>query len=120
MEPLFELRSFIDEETGEQVAVITIESFFQPIRLQARFECRHVTRDELEIDCNFFVSPRQDCVVAESPPQDVKRFSERCARVLLIGVRPEQTEQRIAAMESARLGDAEVSEEGHSLRLSEQ
>jgi hypothetical protein len=40
--------------------------------------------------------------------------------VFLIGVGPEQTKERIAAVKSARLRDAEVSEEGNSLRLREQ
>jgi hypothetical protein len=40
--------------------------------------------------------------------------------VLLIGVRPEQAEECVAPVKSARLRDAEVSEQGNSLRLREQ
>jgi hypothetical protein len=64
----------------------------------------------LEIDCNFFISPRQDYVVAKCPPQDVKSLSQRRARVILIDARPEQPKQPVAMVESARPGDAKVSE----------
>src|SRR4030081_3613850 len=110
MKPLLKLRRFIDEETREQVAAIKLEGLLQSIRLHARFKRCRVTRNELEVNSDFFVSPRQNCVVAKSPSQEVKRLSERCARVLLIGVRPEQTEERVAPMESAWLRDAKVSE----------
>jgi len=120
VQPSIEFGSFVDEETGEQVAAIQFERLFQSIRLHTRFECCRITPHELKIDRHLFISARQYCVVAEGSPQDVKRFSERCARVLLIGVRPEQAEECVAPVKSARLRDAEVSEQGNSLRLREQ
>jgi hypothetical protein len=72
------------------------------------------------IDSDLFVSPRPYCVFAECPPQDVKRLSERCAGVLLIGVGPEQSEERVTPMESVRLRNAKIRQEGNALRLSEQ
>jgi hypothetical protein len=40
--------------------------------------------------------------------------------VFLIRVGPEKAEQRVAAVVTARLGDAEISEERNPLRLGEQ
>jgi hypothetical protein len=40
--------------------------------------------------------------------------------MLLIRVRPEQTEQRIAAVKTVRLRNAKVGEQGNALRLGEQ
>jgi hypothetical protein len=117
VQPSIELRSLVDEETGEEIAAIKLESLFQSIRLRTRFERCRITPYELKIDSHLFISPRHYCVVAEGSPKNVERLTKRRTRMLLVGVRPEQTEERVAPMVSARLRDAEVSEEGNSLRL---
>jgi hypothetical protein len=118
LKPLLELLSVVNKESSEQVAPINLESFLKPVRPEAHVERRGITEDPLEVDCDFFITARQDRVVAKSVPQSVKSLSERRPSVILIGIRPEQCEECVAPMESARLGDAEVGQEGDSLRLS--
>jgi hypothetical protein len=120
MKPLLELRSFVDKKSREEVTAIDPEGLFNAISAQALLEQGHVAGDSVKIDCNFFVSARQDRIIAEGSSEEMKRLSQRRARVLLIGVWPEQAEQRITVMESTRLSDAEVCEQRNPLRLREQ
>ena len=56
---------------------------------------------------------------ADLRPQEVERAAERGARVLLVELRPEQGEQRVAAVKPPWRGHGEVGQQPEPLRLLE-
>jgi hypothetical protein len=75
VKPLLELRSIIDEETSKQIATKEVRRFRESIFTDQIFERSDVAGDQLEIDCDFLITAREDCIIAKGTSEDVKRFS---------------------------------------------
>ena len=80
-------------------------------------EFPHVAVQRIRIDGQLRVAAALNDVGAKCPAETVRRFAQRCAGTLLVGVGPELEENAIPPLKAVRPGEREVGEQGQTLRL---
>jgi hypothetical protein len=81
---------------------------------------RCIAADPRGIDPDLLVAAGADRIVTKRAPQHVDRLAQGSPRVRLVGVRPKDSDQRIAPMEAWRTRHAQVGEQRYALGLGEQ
>ncbi len=70
-----------------------------------------ITPEVVDVEPDLFVTARHDHIGAECAPDDVERLAQCGTGVLLVELRPEQRQQRVAAVEPAGGGGSEIGEQ---------
>ena len=100
--------------------MIAVQRRAQPSRRHGFLERHHVAPQPGEVESDLLVSAGDHDLTAECTPEYVKCLAQRCPRVFLIELRPEQGEQAVAAVESSGSGGGEVGEQRETVRSREQ
>jgi hypothetical protein len=108
-EPSFE-SGCIGEKAADEISAVQLESAGVMLLFCFAEKGRGVTPDG-RAHPNLFVAARHDDVVAHSLAKSVECFAQRCARMFLIVLGPEQRHESVASMETGRPRHGEVEEE---------
>jgi len=85
------------------------------VTIQVRLELCHVTPQPRAIHTQLLFTPPDQDVTAQFVTERVYRLPQRVARVCLVEVRPEECEEGVPAVKSARPGCGEVRQEREAL-----
>lgn len=104
-------------EAVQQVSAIQGQGVRRPPFGECRVELPDVARQQIRIDGQLRVTSALNDVGAKCLAETVRRFAQRCAGTLLVGVGPELEEYAISPLKAVRPGEREVGEQGQTLRL---
>ncbi len=115
LQPRFEPAAVGQEEAGQQLSGIELDRLFAQPRVGGRFKSYRVAPQSFSVHPYLVVASRDEYVRTQRAAQHVHRLPQRVAGALLVEVRPEHADQRVAPLE--RPADGQVGEEGDPLRL---
>src|SRR5579884_1211 len=103
----------------EQVAAIQRHGFRERAAIERVLESRGVAPHEMPIEPQLGVTAAEKRFGAERLAKMADGFAQRAARARVVALRPQQRDQRVAAVISARRRDRQVHEDRLPLRLRE-
>ena len=97
IQPTLELGGVADAESVEQRSAVEIQCVecAGDTRAASRVECRDVDRHVSKIQSHLVIAAACQGFGAEGDAQNAQRLAQRCARVLLIELGPEQRQQAV-------------------------
>lgn len=120
VEPLIELRGHAgDVEPFEKVSAVERQRLGGVPSVKRALEFAYVAPDRLRLDTDFLIAATYENPGAKRLPEEVQALTERPPGLLDVGLGPEESEERVAAVQARPSGEGEVREEGETLRLDE-
>ncbi len=119
VQPTLELGGAWDEEPLEQLAAVQLERLIPPPACDGPVKGVGVALKTLEVQADFVIAAACEDG-AEAAADHAQRLAQRGAGVLLIELRPEECEDRVAPVEAARGRHGEVGDEREPPRLRQQ
>ena len=120
LEPALELRSVRDEEPFEERAAVQVRGLEPLASVDGALQGRDIRPHLPKVETYVLIAAIDQNSRAESGAEHAECLTQRCARVLLVELRPEERQQAVAAMEATRCRSGKVGEEGETTRLPEE
>jgi len=107
------------EEPFEQAATVEVERAIRIVSVEGLSEGTHIAPKLLFIDTHFLVASAGQHIGVERSSQAVQRLPQRGAGMLLVELRPQESQERVSAVEAVGGSCGEKGQEGDALRLCE-
>src|SRR5262245_27537732 len=115
LQPLLQLGRAGNVEALEQISPVQLQCIGPVFRSHGLLEAPRVTPERLRISRKLLVPAKQKRALAEGTAQNVDALSQGGARVLLVGLWPEETQELVTPMESAGRGRSQVGQQSQAL-----
>ena len=117
LQPLLKIGCSGDEKSGRQVTRPESHRIAHPSSRQVGTNIQHVALQGVKVEANPGLTSSNDCIVTQGMTEGVQGVTEGMAGGCVVGLGPEQRQQPVARMQTGRLGQCQVEQQGNSLRL---
>src|SRR6185503_19611380 len=117
LEPVVVGWRFINEKAREQGTAVEREGLGELAPIDRVLEARYIGRDARPFESQFLRPPARQHVLAHGGANEVERAVERSPCAGFVQLRPEETEQLVSSVVSARSCDGQINDESQPFRL---